>query len=1381
MTLHISPGSPEPLGVTPDGNGVNVAVYSAHASAIEICLFDEIGDEQTHSVTLSARTGDVFHAYIQGVTVGKRYALRAYGPDAPSDGHRFNPTALLVDPYALTLDRPFSVNAVVPKAIITDRNALSKPPVMRNIAWKQTVIYELHVRGFTRQRLDIPEAIRGTFAALAEPPVLAHLIELGVTTVELMPAAAWIDEWHLPPLGLHNYWGYNPVALMAPDPRLAPGGWTEIRRATAALHAAGLEVILDVVLNHSGEGDELGPTLSLRGLDNATYYRLLPDAQERYINDMGCGNCLALERPAVMRLAMDSLRTWVELGGVDGFRFDLATALGRREIGFDPASPLLAAIVQDPILRNVKLIAEPWDIGPGGYQAGNFSAAFGEWNDRFRDDIRRFWRGDGMMHGAMATRIAGSADLFNKKNRPSRSINFITAHDGFTLTDLVSYEFKHNEANGEHNRDGTDDNKSWNHGVEGPTDDAVILALRHRDQRNLLATLLLARGTPMIAMGSEFGFSQSGNNNAYAQDNQTTWLDWTHTDDNLLAFTRALIALRKAHPALHNDQFLTGAAFDDSGLPDVEWWGTHGHLCNPDDWNSTGDDTLSAILSAPGDGQNIDRVAVVLHRGKENIMFKLPDARDNYIWQQALDTAMNELNEAGNPVQISPRSVVLFCEIFSTTPMTNATLQSAAHETLLSNLASAAGIAPDWWDIAGNQHHVSIDTQQALLQAMGLPASTTADVRASLEQVSQASIRRLLPLSYMVYEGEDNYLPITQDTLAAYPCDGLHLCDETGNIVDTLSPRRMASQKLIVAPGHDARIFKLELPRLPPGHYIAYFEGKTDIICHLTVAPRHCYLANEQQQRYGISLQTYSLRTSHSEIGDFGTLTAFVRTAGRHGAATVGIQPLHMLFPNNRDRASPYHPSDRRYIDPIHLDLGSLNDIPGFSETAHFLTCMAEAGVADNMIDYPRIWLSKAKFLKALFFNFESAIQSLPDCAMAQAFQGFIISGGVQLQKFAAFQAIEEIFPNIPWQNWSDGLRDPNSAQLRNFAQAHKQALRYAMFLQFLCDRQLGSVAAAARESGLGLGLYRDLAVGCAPDGAEAWSNQDILAHGVSIGAPPDPLGPLGQVWNLPPPNPLALRRTNYASFRAMLCANMRHAGALRIDHVLGLARLFWVPDGGSAKDGAYVKYPLGELVGHVALASQQARCVIVGEDLGTVPDGLRTFLADAKILSYRVMMLERTDGAFRSPRDYPAQSLCCVATHDLPPLAGWWQGADITERLALGLIDDETATHQQNDRAREKIALMNALMKDAIAVPETCENELSEVMLAAIHHWLTAAPSTLLMVQAEDIAGEIASQNLPGTNLERPNWQHLLSLTVEELFSSNRALRSFEALRSRI
>ena len=668
LATVISSGAPEPLGVTPDGaGGANVAIHAPAAERVELCRFGE-ADRETSRIALPERTGGVWHAHLPDLPPGARYGIRAHGPWAPHEGLRFNGAKLLIDPHALALDRIPRLQAsmfghraddvfareetdsapAMPKAIVTA--VPPAPPVARpDTPWARTIIYELHVRGFSMRHPDIPPETRGTFAALAHPAAIAHLTALGVTTVEVMPAAAWIEERHLAALGLPNYWGYNPVAMLAPDPRLAPGGWPEVHGAVAALADAGIETIVDVVLNHTGEGDQLGPTLSLRGLDNAGYYRLRQDDRALYVDDAGTGSALACDRPAVARLCMDALRAWAVLGRVHGFRFDLGATLGRRDDGFDPAAPLLTAITQDPLLRGLKLIAEPWDVGQGGYRLGSFPGPWGEWNDRFRDDARRFWRGDGGMLGGLATRLAGSADVLAAHRRPSRGINFVTAHDGFTLADLVAYEHRRNAANGEDGRDGASDNHSWNDGVEGPSDDPAILAARRADQTALLATLLFSRGTPMLAMGSELGHSQQGNNNAYCQDGELSWLDWAKVDRALMATAARLVRARLAHPALRGDHFLTGSSAASGVPPDAAWFRADGRAMEAEDWNAPEAASLVVVLSVPG-----DRVAVGINRGRDPVPLSLPPPDRGQHWVVVYGQA--------DETRLPARSVILFAE-----------------------------------------------------------------------------------------------------------------------------------------------------------------------------------------------------------------------------------------------------------------------------------------------------------------------------------------------------------------------------------------------------------------------------------------------------------------------------------------------------------------------------------------------------------------------------------------------------------------------------------------------------------------------------------------------------------------------------------------------
>ena len=557
------------LGASVTSEGIRFAAWSSSARRLWVSLFDDSGERELERLELKLEGEGVHTLLVPGLGDGARYGFRADGDYAPEHGLWFDPNKLLTDPYAVEVDRPYQYHwrlaakrnegadtaALMPKAVARSLPKLvpAKPPLFR----RGGLIYELNVRSFTRLHPNVPEALRGTVAALAHPVVIEHLKRLGVSAVELMPVTASIDERHLPPLGLSNAWGYNPVTFMALDPRLAPGGFKELRDTVATLRKAGIGTILDLVFNHTGESDRLGPTLSLRGLDAQAYYRHQPGG--RLANDTGTGNTVACDHPVVQQMALDTLRHFARFAGVDGFRFDLAPVLGRVDGAFDPDAPLLRAIADDPVLADRVMIAEPWDIGPNGYQLGHFRPPYLEWNDRYRDDVRRFWRGDAGAIGSLATRLAGSSDVFGRDGQPaSRTVNFIAAHDGMTLADIAAYERKHNEANGEQNRDGHNDNLSWNNGAEGETDDAEIARARFNDQRALLATLFASRGTIMLTAGDEFGRTQKGNNNAYAQDNGVTWLDWVGRDQALEQYASSLAALRRAFAALSDIHFLTG-------------------------------------------------------------------------------------------------------------------------------------------------------------------------------------------------------------------------------------------------------------------------------------------------------------------------------------------------------------------------------------------------------------------------------------------------------------------------------------------------------------------------------------------------------------------------------------------------------------------------------------------------------------------------------------------------------------------------------------------------------------------------------------------------------------------------------------------------------
>jgi isoamylase len=665
------PGQPYPLGATFDGVGTNFSLFSEHAESVQLCLFDDDGTEL--QVEVGEVTGHCWHVYLPDVAPGQRYGYRVHGPYDPAAGKRFNPAKLLLDPYAKAVTGQVEWDEAVFAYPFDDPDARSDtdsaPHVPRSVVinpwfdWEgdrllripmhETVIHEIHVKGFTAQHPDIPEDLRGTYAGLATEPAISHLRNLGITAVELMPVHQFVHHSHLHERGLRNYWGYDSIAYLAPHDEYAAtdrlgGQVQEFKQMVRALHAAGIEVILDVVYNHTGEGNHLGPHLTLKGVDNESYYRLVDEDPRYYMDYTGTGNSLNARSPFVLQLIMDSLRYWVTEMHVDGFRFDLASTLARELHDVDKLSAFFDIIQQDPVISQVKLIAEPWDIGEGGYQVGNFPPVWSEWNGRYRDTVRDFWRGEPATLGEFAQRFTGSSDLYQSDTRrPVASINFVTAHDGFTLRDLVSYNEKHNEANGEDGNDGSDDNRSYNHGVEGPTDDPDVNAVRSRQQRNILTTVLLSQGVPMLVGGDEMGRTQGGNNNAYCQDNEISWLDWSEegVDADLLSFSQTLIAFRRDHPVFRRRRWFEGRSIRGTDLDDIGWFRTDGAEMDDDDWGTDHIRSLAVFLNGRGirtpgpHGEPIidDDVLVVFNAAPEPVDFTVPPVLGEG-WALVMDT-----------------------------------------------------------------------------------------------------------------------------------------------------------------------------------------------------------------------------------------------------------------------------------------------------------------------------------------------------------------------------------------------------------------------------------------------------------------------------------------------------------------------------------------------------------------------------------------------------------------------------------------------------------------------------------------------------------------------------------------------------------------------
>lgn len=685
---QILPGSPYPLGASFDGEGVNFAVFSANADRIELCLFDAQGKRELKRYTLPECTDEVWHGYLPDVGPGLLYGYRAHGPYEPEAGHRFNPNKLLLDPYArklhgeikwtdalhgyqirskkedLSFDKRDSAPAM-PKAVVVDDHFDWSRDVKPNTPWSDTVIYEAHVKGLTKLMELVPPRERGTYAGLGHPAVIKHLKRIGVTAIELLPIHSFTQDRFLQEKGLRNYWGYNTLAFFAPEQAyFATDTQDELRRAVHKLHKAGIEVILDVVYNHTCEGSEKGPTLSWRGLDNASYYRLVQDQPRYTINDTGTGNTLNLSKARVIQMVADSLRYWATSFGIDGFRFDLGLTLGREADGFDPGSAFFDVLRQDPVLGRLKLLTEPWDVGPGGYQLGNFPPGFSEWNDKYRDTVRKYWRGDPGQRGELAARLSASGDLFDRRaRRPWASLNMLSAHDGFTLADTVMYEQRHNEANKEDNRDGHSENYSRNWGAEGPTDDEGIKAARGRVMRSMMTTLLASLGTPMIVAGDEFGRTQQGNNNAYCQDNEISWLDWkaagSEEGETMIAFTARLAELRRRYVVLRSPHFLYGQDTPGNGINDIEWWDERGHQLSPEDWDNPEGRALMMRRATATDDGRVEAISLLLNASADPITFTLPPphaARTVLIDSAKPEQGEIEINDS---YEVGPQSAVL--------------------------------------------------------------------------------------------------------------------------------------------------------------------------------------------------------------------------------------------------------------------------------------------------------------------------------------------------------------------------------------------------------------------------------------------------------------------------------------------------------------------------------------------------------------------------------------------------------------------------------------------------------------------------------------------------------------------------------------------------
>ncbi len=1261
QTLSTSKGHCSPLGADVQQGGVNFALFSAHATSVMLCLFSPDGKTETDRILLPERTGDIWHGFVKGLKAGQLYGYRVDGPYEPSNGHRFNANKLLIDPYAKDLfgafiqhDALYGFEAGSPDKDVSFDTRDSAPYMPKCVGgppklnWKKTkrpetaladtIVYEAHIKGLTKRHPDVKSTHRGTLSGLADPAIIAHLTELGVTAIELLPVQSFFSEPRLTDLGLTNYWGYNPVNYFAMhSPYFGPNGAQSWADAVNALHDAGIEVILDVVYNHTAESWEHGPTLSYRGIDNASYYQLQDNARY-YVNHTGCGNTLDMSHSAVVDLTLESLRYWVSEMRVDGFRFDLGPILGRNPSAFDREAKFFTAIAADPVLSKVKMIAEPWDIGPGGYQLGNFPKGWSEWSDQYRDSVRSFWKGNPHAHQNMAGKLLGSSKEFEHSGRPPQAaVNFIAAHDGFTLRDTVSYNDKDNHANGEDNRDGHGHNLSDNMGTEGPTDNAFIKAVRLKRSKNMLATLMLSQGVPMLLGGDEFGHSMDGNNNAYCQDNEITWLNWGDADTALAEFTKQLIALRKTNPHFTQTNYLHGEVIAPPGIQNADWLRADGQPMHPGDWENPDFKCFALLLSMTGE----DTFAIIFNRGG--------DVTAPWIdkdWSCELTTA-----EAQHDSLIPADSVTVFRH-------KGPYARPDIYKKALDMAAQKFGIIDSYRDINGHIHTAPDATKAKLLKAMGIDLTSAHETKPA-----------------------------------------------------------------------------------------AYTEPSNDKVFGAA-------LLQAQGGCWGVTAALYGLRSKRNYgSGDFEDLAVLAEIMAAKGADFIGINPIHALFPSAPHLYAPYSPSSRQFLNVMLIAPDKIADLPsGYSHKA------AQSASSEHVV-YAAVYNAKMNAFETAFSEFLKLKKS---SARRKAFEKFTASNGTALQHQALFDALFETLPIAKqtydgWKNFPKKFHDPDSKACQDFAKKNASRIEFYAYLQWIAETQLKQAQSRAKAAGMSIGIYLDFAVGIVPGGAGTWHNKTAFAKEVSLGAPGDMANPDGQKWNLLPFNPQELAKNNYEPYRSALRKAMSQSGAIRIDHILGHLRSFWLPNDGDIT-GGYVSYPFDGLMQMIAEESQAQNCVVFGEDLGTVPDGFRARMAQYKLMGCNVALIERdAEGDIIPPETMRILSITALSNHDFPTLTGFWEGEDFHWREKLGIGDDpETLAHEKHRRAADKANFLKLIGRDNA-------DHMTTHLMAELQAYFARSQALAFAVQLDDLMLEPMQANVPGTTDEQPNWRRRSRITLEE------------------
>ncbi|MBI41174.1 MAG: hypothetical protein CMF59_16380 [Leptospiraceae bacterium] len=1452
--MKVLPGRPYPLGATWDGAGVNFALYSENAKSITLCLFDHASDTaESYCIPMHERTDYVWHCYVSGLRPGQLYGYRVNGPYAPHEGHRFNPAKILLDPYARAIGRDLTWDPSLygwkfPDKLETADYTDSAPYVALGavvdtaftwgddrppgISWEDTVIYEAHIKGFTMRHPEVPPDLRGTYLGFCSEPVIDYLKSLGVTAVELLPVHHSISEHALVQKNLTNYWGYNTLAYFAPCSRYTVGrretdAIYEFKTMVRTLHRAGLEVILDVVYNHTAETDHTGPTLSFRGIDNQAYYRLQPDAPHLFQDFTGCGNTLNMNNPRVLQLIMDSLRYWVTEMHVDGFRFDLASALARELFEVDRLASFFDIISQDPVLSRVKLIAEPWDLGEGGYQVGNFPGQWAEWNGQYRDQMRRYWNLGQARVATMVTRFAGSSDLYASAGRKtSASINYITAHDGFTLHDLVTYGEKHNESNLWDNRDGHDDNLSSNNGAEGETDDSAVQARRMRKKKAFLATLLMSQGVPMLLAGDERGRTQRGNNNAYCQDNSISYLDWKLGEETqeLLEWTRKLIEIRKRNEVLRRKNFLFGYDPGGSEIKDVYWLAPSGDELDERQWHERGTAFSVVLPSEFGRRADLKRIMegrslfICFNPENRELRFRIPTLfQANWTCVLCSEGNYSDNGDSGIEHRELPPGAWFtlgaegICIFEAEEGWLDRELDRQSREPELQKLADEIGILRTFTDLTGKTHYLEGLRLEKIIRELlpNVPEGFKPDeVRLDLKRQNWNDA---LDSCIVCFESElDTEEGFVQVRLPEEDGDGhaLTIMYENGESFRHLPLEERWKQGSTVL--DDIRYFAYHIPLpgdLKPGYYILELlkDGIAADRGSLVISPDSCYVSSvdgaelnsrashegkmghdpilghsfdDGMRTTGVTLQLYSIHSSRSlGAGDFHDLLDLGHQLAGDGYHVLGLSPLHALFLNHPELRSPYYPSTRKEIHPFYIGPALLPEWRSVPEGERLLK---EAAFLpeDYRIDYPRSMKARLELLEHAYHAFQTSGD--PEVIHRKDRMQTYLRQNPEVHEHALFELLQEIDTSGTQEEilWKAGKTD------NEIRQKYAGRLGFYEYLFWAARDQFDRVCAELAEKGLR--LYTDVAVGVATDGADHRTNPDLYAKKARAGAPPDVFAPMGQDWGIGVWNPLALKRKAFRPFRDLLRSNMITDGYIRLDHVMWLFRLFWVhPDAGT-----YVYYPYRELTAFLCLESHLHRCTVIGEDLGTVPDEIEDILRKRHMLSWKVLFFERNqDGSLSSTEEYPPLSVATLNTHDLPTWNGYWLGADILDRKDCKRFrSEEDALNALEERKTDRNHILRYLAdnkllgSDLDSLPELAQraadysmgegeappdSELLELSVS-IHRALARSSSRLVLVSMNDLTGDLHQPNMPGTVDEYPNWKILSPQSIEDLQSGS-------------